>query len=269
MTRPAPPHPAPPTRSLRVGRGPVEVADVPAAPGVEAAPLVFLHEGLGSLALWRDFPWAVQRATGRRTVVYSRHGHGRSAVVREPRRPDYLHHEALEVLPALLERLDVRRPVLVGHSDGASIALIHAGAAPPDAVAGVVAMAPHVVVEDKALTGIAATDRVFAGGELRERLARHHVDADATYHGWRDIWQAPEFRAWDITDVLPGVACPALLIQGRQDPYATMRQLDLVEAGVRGPVTRLELDDCGHAPQAERPEPTRAAVLAWLERFAC
>lgn len=224
--------------------------------------LVFLHEALGSVALWRDFPDRVAAATGCRTLVYSRCGLGGSTPLeRTPRDPDYLHREALEVLPAMLARLSIARPVLIGHSDGASIALIHAGAA-RWAVAGVVAMAPHVFVEEVTLAGIAQAVRAWETSDLPARLARHHRDAAATFRGWADTWLAPAFRDWNIESFLPGIRCPVLAIQGEDDEYGSMAQLEAIAR--RAPdVELLELADCRHAPHRDQP----AAVLEAVVRF--
>lgn len=169
--------------------------------------LVFLHEALGSVALWRDFPARVAAATGCRTLIWSRLGHGRSAPLPAPRTPRYLHAEALERLPPLLAALSIERPVLIGHSDGGSIALIHA-AALPDRVAGVVVMAPHEFVEEKALAGIRLAGESYAHSDWPQKLARYHRDPDAVFRAWHDTWLAPEFRAWSITGCLPGCAAP-------------------------------------------------------------
>lgn len=252
-------------REVALDRGPVEVLDLPApGDGAGLAPLVFLHEGLGSLRLWRDFPGRVHEATGRRTVVWSRHGYGQSAVVDEPREVGYMHDEAREVLPELLAVLGLERPVLVGHSDGGSIALVHAGTPGCPPVTGLVLLAPHVVVEDESVAGIEEARDTFLTTDLEQRMARHHRDPAATFWGWNDIWLSEAFRSWDITDVLGGVTCPVLAVQGRDDQYGTLHQLDLVERGVGGPVTRVHLDDCGHAPHLEQPDATLAATLAFL-----
>ncbi|MGH2946094.1 MAG: alpha/beta fold hydrolase [Solirubrobacteraceae bacterium] len=226
--------------------------------------LVFLHEGLGSVALWRDFPARVAAATGRRALVYSRLGHGRSDPPGAPRTPRFMHEEALDVLPALLDRFDVREPVLVGHSDGASIALIHAGTAGRP-VAGLVLLAPHVFVEDVSIEGITAARRAFEQTDLPERMSRYHRDAHATFRSWNDIWLAPEFRDWSIEDTLKGVSCPVLLVQGDRDEYGTLEQLAAIESGVRGSTERLVLPS-GHAPQLECADETVAAVSDFLAR---
>lgn len=249
-----------PTGAIEVAGGPVEVADLPGDP--ELAPLVLLHEGLGSIGLWRDLPGDLAAATSRRTIAYSRHGYGGSAPAALPRTPAFMHHEAMAVLPGLLDRLAVADPVLVGHSDGASIALIHAGTG-AGTPSGLVLLAPHVVVEEHGLVGIRAVRESYRTSDLPERMARHHTDADATFWGWNDIWLAEEFRSWDIRPECAGVTCPVLLVQGTADAYGTMTQLDEIAAGVRGPVRRLELPDVGHSPHLERP----AEVVAAISRF--
>lgn len=259
--------PAPGTQQLELSAGMVEVLDLPAK-DPDRAPLVFLHEGLGSIRLWRSFPAAVHQATGRRTVVWSRHGYGGSAVVDRPRDVDYMHVEARQALPELHERLELERPVHVGHSDGASIALIHAGTPGLGPVTALVLLAPHVVVEDQSVAGIEQARETFLATDLEQRMGRHHRDAAATFWGWNDVWLSPAFRSWDITELLGGVDCPVLAVQGHDDQYGTMRQLDLVERGCAGPVARVHLDGCGHAPHLERPEATLAAVVDFLAGVA-
>jgi pimeloyl-ACP methyl ester carboxylesterase len=240
----------------------LETLDIAGDPG--AGTVVLLHEGLGSVRLWRDFPSALAQATGARVVAFSRFGHGDSDPPPRPRTPRFMHEEALDVLPRVLEALEIADPVLVGHSDGASIALLHAAAHP---VGGVVAMAPHVFVEERSLTEIRALKDVYERGGLRERMARHHRDPDAAFHGWNDVWLHPDFPSWDITEVLGDIRCPLLLVQGEHDQYGTMAQLDAVEAGVRGPVERVHLP-CAHAPHLEAPEATLDAVAAFVRRDA-
>jgi pimeloyl-ACP methyl ester carboxylesterase/GNAT superfamily N-acetyltransferase len=221
---------------------------------------VLLHEGLGSVGLWRGFPHALAAATGRRTVAFSRHGHGQSDLPPRPRTPAFMHEEALEVLPQLFKALGIQKPILVGHSDGASIALIHAAY---HEITAVVAIAPHVFVEDMCLREIENARRAYLETDLRERMARHHRDPDAAFFGWNDVWLDPDFPQWDITDEVERITCPLLLIQGERDQYGTMAQLDAIEQRARGPVTRVHLD-CMHSPPSELPNETVEAITAFL-----
>jgi len=227
--------------------------------GAEPA-LVFLHEGLGSVALWRDFPARLAAATGRRALIYSRAGHGFSDLPDGDRTPRFMHEEALDVLPELLRVAGIERPVLVGHSDGGSIALIHASAHP---VSGLVLLAPHVFVEELSVASIQEARTTFETTDLGERMARYHRDAERTFRLWNDIWLAPEFRSWNIEDVLGDVSAPTLLIQGANDQYGTLAQIEAIERGVQGPVQRAVLD-CRHAPHLEAPDETLAAAAAFL-----
>ncbi|MGA3304984.1 MAG: alpha/beta hydrolase [Stellaceae bacterium] len=239
----------------------IEYQDIPRAR--EASPdLIVLHEGLGSLSMWRDFPAKLAAASGARTVTYSRWGYGTSAPMTAPRKVDYMHHEALEDLPALRAALGIGNPVLVGHSDGGSIALIHAGSGkwPVRALA---LEAPHVLVEDISVAGIEEAKIAYDRGELRRRLARHHDDVDHVFRGWNDIWLSPEFRRWNIEEFLPAITCSILAIQGMDDQYGTLAQLDAIAAGVKGPFERLVLERCGHSPHRDR----ESAVLEAMARF--
>src|SRR3984893_14162141 len=183
-----------------------------------------LHEGLGSVSMWKDFPTQVAQVTGSNVTVYSRHGHGRSATLRAPRTVQYMHDEALIVLPQFLDALGLDNPILFGHSDGGSIALIHAGGG-GRRVAGVVALAPHVFVEDMSVASIAAAKIAYETTSLRERLGRYHDDVDGVFWGWNDIWLHPEFRSWNIEEYLPRITCPVLAIQGAEDEYGTLEQI--------------------------------------------
>jgi pimeloyl-ACP methyl ester carboxylesterase len=225
--------------------------------------LVFLHEGLGSIRQWRDFPARVAQATGCRALVYDRYGYGQSDVLQEPRRTvQFMHDEALEALPEILAVLKVENPVLVGHSDGASISLIHAGAYP---VRGVVAMAPHVFIEPICISSIVAAAKTFETTDLPERLGKYHRDVRKTFYGWADVWRDPQFGGWDIRgDFLPKVSCPVLGIQGQGDEYGTMAQLDDLKRRVGGPCQILKLENCGHSPFKDQPEKTLSAIANFV-----
>ena len=228
--------------------------------------LVFLHEGLGSAALWRDFPAAVAAATGYPALVYSRYGYGGSDVFGEPRGVDYMHREALQVLPALREKFDIVDPVLVGHSDGASIALIHAGAGkwPVRALA---LAAAHVFVEDQSVAGIEAAKVAYETTDLPQKLARHHAAADKTFFGWNDIWLDPAFRRWNIERYLAAIECPTLVIQGEDDEYGTIAQVAAIRDQVSGPVETRVLAACGHSPHRDQPAQTLDAVAGFIKNL--
>lgn len=229
--------------------------------GADEPPLVFLHEGLGSVALWKGFPAAVVAATGCRALVYSRYGYGKSDKLAAPRGVDYMHREALEVLPEILDKLAIRNPVLIGHSDGASIALVHAGARKWP-VRGVVAMAPHVFVEDLSVASIAQARESFRHTDLSGRLARYHDDVDSAFWGWNDIWLHPDFRHWNIEEYLSGVACPVLLIQGVDDQYGTAAQVEAIARQVSGPAEILMLPDCAHSPHLSNQKDAALSAIA-------
>jgi len=242
----------------------IEVEEVAATrPG--APTLIFLHEGLGSVALWRDFPARLAAATGAAAVVYSRYGYGKSAPIANPHATDYMHKEALEALPELREKLGIRNPILIGHSDGASIALIHAGSGRWP-VRALVLEAPHVFVEDVTIASIEAAKETYRTTDLRARLGRYHADPDNAFWGWNDIWLHPDFRRWNIEGVLPGVRCPVLAIQGADDEYGTLAQIDAVKCGVRGPFERLVLPNCKHSPHRDQEAATLAAMSAFIAR---
>ncbi len=229
--------------------------------------LVFLHEGLGSIRQWRDFPARVAQASGCRALVYERYGYGQSEVLKEKRRNvSFMHDEALEALPQLLGNLEIRNPVLVGHSDGASIALIHAGAGNP--VRGVVAMAPHVFIEPVCLDSIRKAKEAFEKTDLPEKLGRYHRDARRTFYGWADVWLDPQFERWDIReDYLLGIRRPVLAIQGRDDEYGTLEQLAAISRRVTGRCELVELPDCGHSPFRDQPETVLSSVSSFIGKI--
>lgn len=237
------------------------------APTASGPTLVFLHEGLGAAAHWKDFPDAIAADTGLPAIVYSRYGYGGSAPARLPRPTRYMHEEGQQVLPALLEALAIRRPLLVGHSDGASIALIHA-ALPGEGPVALVLEAPHVFVEEISLEGIRQARTAYEDGRLKPGLARYHRDVEAAFRGWNDVWLDPAFRDWNIEDMLPGIRCPILQIQGRDDAYGTAAQLAAIEANAGGPVRTLLLPDCGHAPHRDQRDAVAAAMTGFIREIA-
>ncbi|HEY0844541.1 MAG TPA: alpha/beta hydrolase [Noviherbaspirillum sp.] len=214
--------------------------------------VVFLHEGLGSISMWRDFPEKFCNEHGFRGLVFSRYGYGRST----PRPKDealpttYLHEQAWEALPALLSALQIERPWLFGHSDGGSIALLYA-AQFPDRVSGLVVMAPHIFVEDITIDGIRAAREAYLSTDLPARLARHHTDGDSVFWGWNNAWLNPAFRSWNIEAELPKIVCPVLAIQGVGDEYGTLEQIDGIER--LAPRARaLAVEECGHSPHRDQ-----------------
>ncbi|MGE0486942.1 MAG: alpha/beta fold hydrolase [Gammaproteobacteria bacterium] len=226
--------------------------------------LVLLHEGLGCVALWKDFPARLAAVTGRPVLAWSRAGYGDSSPIELPRPLDFHTREALDSLPAVLDAAGIGDCILVGHSDGASIALVHAGLVHDPRVRGVAVMAPHVLTEDKTLDTIAQARDAYAAGPLRERLRRYHGDnVDCAFRGWCDAWLAPGFRAWSIEAAVAAITVPVLAIRGIDDPYNTAVHVERIAALVRGPVTVEMLADCGHAPHAEQPD----VVLEKLSAF--
>lgn len=232
------------------------------------APLVFLHEGLGSVSLWTqrglDWPLAVCTATKRAGVVYSRRGYGQSDPAPRGRHvltSDYMQHEAQVVLPALLAQLKIQKPVLVGHSDGATIALLYASRYPS---AACIAMAPHVLVEDVAVKAIGQARQAFELGDLRQRLAKHHADVDGAFWQWNDVWLSENFASFDIRAECRRITAPLLLLQGLNDEYGTMLQLD--EIALAAPhAQQLRLVDCGHSPHRDQPQSTTDALVSLLK----
>ena len=236
--------------------------------------LVFLHEGLGSVALWRDWPAQLCARLGCAGLVYSRQGYGQSDPTPDVRgptrmengqrfgrwRPDYMHREALEVLPALLQTLGIERPVLLGHSDGGTIALLHASQHP---VSGCIVMAPHVIVEDISIRAITAAREAYTHGPLRQRLAPFHADVDCAFWQWNDAWLSDAFRSYDIRREIESIQAPLLAIQGESDPYGTMAQIDEIARHVPH-AQLLKLPDCGHSPHRDQPEAVAQAVQAFM-----
>lgn len=235
-------------------------------PGPEVAPtLVFLHEGLGCVAMWKTFPSEVAAETGCGALVYSRAGYGGSDPVELPRPVTYLHHEAEEVLPRVLDAAGVREAVLIGHSDGASISLIYAGGTHDTRVRGVVAMAPHVFHEELCYNGVAATKTIYETTNLRERLARYHgANVDVAFRGWNDTWLDPDFWHWNIESYLPNISVPVLVMQGQNDQYGSFEQVDAIERQTGGPVYGVMLPECRHAPHQDQPDLALEAIAEFV-----
>lgn len=237
-------------------------------PGPEAAPtIVLLHEGLGCLALWRDFPEKLAQRTGWGVMAFSRAGYGQSDPADLPRPLDYMTREAHEVLPQVLDAVGFRRGVLMGHSDGATIAAEYAGGIEDFRVRGLILMAPHFFTEDMGLEEIARAKEAFDKGDLKDRMAKYHRDAEASFRGWNDAWLDPAFRDWNVAEVIDYLRVPALAIQGRDDPYGTLAQIEELETRAYSPVDTLILDDCKHAPHLEQPEAVLAEVAEFCARL--
>jgi pimeloyl-ACP methyl ester carboxylesterase len=233
-------------------------------PAGEAPTVVFLHEGLGAISRWRDFPEALCARLGWSGLVYNRQGYGGSDPFSAPLTPSFMHHEALDTLPRLLDKVAISRPVLFGHSDGASIALIYAGSELVSPAA-LVLEAPHVFVEDLTVASIAKVRDSFRSSDLRGRLERHHgTNVDLLFESWTEVWLSDEFRSWTIEECLPRVTCPVLAIQGQDDEYGTLRQVDAIRDGVSGPIETLILDDCGHSPHLDQRDAVEAAAIRFL-----
>ncbi|HET7232861.1 MAG TPA: alpha/beta hydrolase [Longimicrobium sp.] len=235
------------------------------APG-DAPTIVFLHEGLGSAGLWRDFPARLAEAAGCGALVYSRAGYGASQAAELPRPIRFMHDEAV-VLGEVLDALGIREHVLFGHSDGASISLIHAGSQPRPGLSGVIAEAPHVFAEPHGLASIARMADVYRETDLREKLARHHGgNVDIAFRGWNDVWLHPGFRAWNIEAYLPGIRVPVLVVQGHDDEYGTWAQVEAIQRQSGAPVEVLGLPECGHSPHREHPDAVLAASAGFVRR---
>ncbi len=228
--------------------------------------IVMLHEGLGSIALWKDFPQRLAERTGCGVLVYSRYGHGNSDRLLEKRPVSFMHHEGQVVLPELLKALNIKRPILLGHSDGGSIALIYAGRF-PESPHALILEAPHVFVEDLSVASIAAAKVSFQTTDFREKLAKYHAHVDETFWGWNDIWLDPAFRSWNIEEYLDSIRCPVLCIQGEQDEYGTPAQVQTIRSRVPG-TELVMLADCKHSPHRDQREQTLDAVARFVKRVS-
>jgi pimeloyl-ACP methyl ester carboxylesterase len=248
-----------PSGSLRIGAGDLEYRMIGPAPE-DAPTIVMLHEGLGSVGLWGDFPDRLQAATGFGVFAYSRTGYGGSTPVKLPRPLGYMHIEALEVLPKLLDQIGFHRGLLLGHSDGASIAAIYAGGVADHRVRGVVMIAPHFVVEDVSVTSIAEIKTAYETTDLKAKLARWHNDVDNAFYGWNGAWLDPKFRAWDISEYLAYIRVPLAIVQGINDQYGTIRQIEIAEQECYCPVEVTMIPGAGHSPHRDAPEATLNAI---------
>lgn len=255
-----------PSGTLTIGSSDLEYRMIGPTPD-KAPTIVMLHEGLGSVGLWGDFPEKLQAATGAGVFVYSRAGYGNSSPVNLPRRPDYMHVEALEVLPKLLDAIGFRRGLLLGHSDGASIATIYAGGIQDHRVRGLMLIAPHFVVEDISIQSIAKIKDTYATTDLRTKLARWHKDVDNAFRGWNDAWLDPQFRDWDISESLAYVRVPVEIIQGADDQYGTLRQVEIAQAECYCPVDTTIISGAGHSPHREAPDATLKAAADFANRL--
>src|SRR5882672_251634 len=255
-----------PTGFLRIGASDLEYRMICPAPN-EAPTIVMLHEGLGSVGLWADFPDRLQAAIGAGVCVYSRAGYGASTPVDLPRPLDYMHIEALEILPKLLDEIGFRRGLLLGHSDGASIAAIYAGGVQDHRIRGVAMIAPHFVVEDISVTSIAEIKQAYENTNLRSKLMRWHRDVDNAFYGWNAAWLDPKFRDWDISEYLAYIRVPVAILQGADDEYGTIRQIEIAQEECYCPVEVTMVAGAGHSPYREAPEATLNAISEFAERI--
>ncbi len=233
----------------------------------EAPTIVLLHEGLGCVSLWRNFPQLLQAATGFGVMVYSRAGYGQSDPADLPRPVDYMTREAQDVLPEVLDAIGFQRGVLVGHSDGATIAAIHAGTCGDHRVRAIVLMAPHFFTEEMGLAEIAKASTAYETTDMRSRMAKYHRNPDNTFRGWNDSWLNPEFRDWNVEDVIEHIRVPILAIQGREDQYGTLAQIDVLDERAYAPVERLILDNCRHSPFLDKEAEVVSNIVDFCQRL--
>jgi len=255
-----------PTGFLTIGASDLEYRMIGPAPA-DAPTIVMLHEGLGSAGLWGDFPEKLQAVTGAGVFVHSRAGYGASTPAKLPRPLDYMDIEALEVLPKLLDQIGFRRGLLIGHSDGASIAAIYAGSRQDHRVQGIAMIAPHFIVEDMSVTSIAEIRRAYETTDLKAKLARWHKDVDNAFYGWNDAWLDPKFRNWDISEYLAYIRVPVAILQGADDQYGTIRQVEIAEQECYCPVDVTIIPAAGHSPHREAPGATLNAISEFASRI--
>jgi pimeloyl-ACP methyl ester carboxylesterase len=251
---------------IRAGGADLEAVCVGPSPS-EAPTIVMLHEGLGCVGLWRDFPDKLAEATGYGVFVYSRRGYGGSEPCALPRPLDYMTREAMEVMPDVLSEIGLRHGILLGHSDGASIAAIYAGSIQDHRIRGVVLMAPHFFTEPMGLAAIARAKEAYETGNLRAKLAAYHADVDNAFHGWNNAWLDPAFAKWNIEDVIAYIRVPVLAIQGTNDQYGTPAQIQALEEQLYSPLDVELLEECRHSPFIDQPERTLAVVANFVARL--
>ncbi len=228
--------------------------------------LVFLHEGLGSVSMWKNFPEQLAEKTGLNAFSYSRQSYGKSSLLPLPRQVNYMHDEACKILPSVLELADISHPIFIGHSDGASIAIIYAGSARLPQPVALVLMAPHVFNEDLSRASIRIAKQAFKKKNLRERLKVYHNDVDNAFWRWNDIWLHDDFINWNIEEYLPAISTPVLHIQGKNDEYGTAAQIEAIRIQCAGPVEVLMLDNCGHSPFRDRTQATLDGISTFIEQ---
>ena len=246
---------------IRVGERTLEAAWHGPRPN-EAPTIVLLHEGLGSVSAWRDWPAELVKQSGFGVLAYSRFGYGESSPATMPRPVSYMHEEAADVLPVVIAQPKLEKFILVGHSDGASIAILYAGGEHVSPLLkGAVLMSPHVFVEDISIASIARARDLFGGRDLRARLGKHHRDVEQAFWGWNRVWLDPEFRSWNIEDAVPKIRVPLLLIQEKDDPYGTLQQIEAIEEGARALTKPLILPGNGHSPWKEQREITTREIV--------
>ena len=238
-------------------------------PGPDNAPaIVFLHEGLGCVEMWRDFPEHVGEDTSCGALVYSRAGYGKSDPITLPRPVQFMHDEALEVLPSLLDAFEIREAILFGHSDGGSISLIYAGSVDDSRIKGLVLEAPHVFVETLGIESIKKAKQNYELGSLKNRLLKYHGDnVECAFRGWNDVWLNPDFRCWNIESLLPNIKVPVLVLQGEDDEYGTQRQVEIIRDSCNGPVETTIFPHCGHSPHRDHPLAVRESVKNFVRKI--
>jgi len=229
--------------------------------------IILLHEGLGSVSLWKDFPERLARATGLGVFVYSRYGYGKSSPCDLPRPLDYMTREAVDVLPKILGAIEISKGILMGHSDGGTIASIYVGSLEDFRIRGLIVMAPHYFTESEGLSSIAQSKELYENGDLKARLAKYHDDVDCAFWGWNAAWLDPEFKEWNVSEVIDYLRIPTFAIQGAQDTYGTLAQIEEIVSRSYAPVDVAIIEDCGHSPHRDQPDKVLEAVSEFTERL--